>query len=303
MWRACFISGLVGCAVGTAAVLITVQLIKPTVAQNSGVDSKAEKADKAEGVLEMEAEIAPLKKELADFKAKIALHPEVANGKHADERKPDTIVVRSVKLPDDSSAQQRAKVAAYGVTHADHEGLLTIGAAIKSVPMRIFPQEIRYLERSSSVRVVATTFAYADINAIQTAAGRFLNDDDEVNVRRVAVLGSTIADKLFPLADPLKQTVRLGNYFYEVVGIAGSRTPLAADGSSSGESFNNDVYISLKTCQATFGERIEIRQGGERTTEQVQIHQIMIRVNDPEQTKPIADVIRKILKENHEKPD
>src|SRR5262249_19206860 len=158
----------------------------------------------------------------------------------------------STKPPDDSSTQRRTRIAIYGLTYADYERFTTIPSITQMVPMRIFPQEIRYLERMHNGRVVATTAAYSEVNSeARMTAGRFLNDEDDREMLNVAVIGSAVADKLFPYEDPLKQSVRLGNYFYRIVGVVASRMPLAAVGGSSqsAEDFNNDVYIPLKTCK------------------------------------------------------
>lgn len=184
-----------------------------------------------------------------------------------------------------------------------NQRFLTIGSVVKNVPMRIFPQEIHYLERKHNGRIVATTHTYADVNAIQMATGRFLTEEDSHAKRNVAVIGSAVAEKLFPLDDAVGQSVRLGAGFYSVVGVVSSRKPLAAVGVSSAENLNDDIYIPLKTCQVNFGERILIRQEGQRTAEQVELHQIIIIVDDPARTQSVAEAIRKMLKENHEKQD
>src|SRR5437899_8545441 len=57
------------------------------------------------------------------------------------------IIVRSVKPPEDSSTQRRTRIAMYGLTYADFERFLTIGAVTRRVPLRVFPQEVRHLER------------------------------------------------------------------------------------------------------------------------------------------------------------
>ena len=70
------------------------------------------------------------------------------------------IIIRSVKPPDDSSTQRRTRVARYGLTYDDYDRFATLlrdGTVIRMVPMRIFPQEVRYLERMHNSRVVATT--------------------------------------------------------------------------------------------------------------------------------------------------
>src|SRR6516225_6386782 len=74
------------------------------------------------------------------------------------------IMIRSLKPPDDSSTQRRTMVAHYGLSYTDYERFLTISTVTRRVPMRIFAQEIRYLERMHNGRVVGTVPEYAEIN-------------------------------------------------------------------------------------------------------------------------------------------
>src|SRR3954447_16102067 len=80
------------------------------------------------------------------------------------------VIVRSVKPPDDSSTQRRTPVLAYGLTYADYERFLTIGAVTRRVPIRAFLQEVRRLERMHTGRVVGTTPEYAEVNQLGLAA-------------------------------------------------------------------------------------------------------------------------------------
>src|SRR5437899_4169042 len=64
------------------------------------------------------------------------------------------IIVRSIKPPDDSSTQRRTFIVTYGITYKDYERFLTAGTVVRSVPMRIFPQEIRRLEHMHNARLV-----------------------------------------------------------------------------------------------------------------------------------------------------
>src|SRR6187455_3078298 len=57
------------------------------------------------------------------------------------------IIVRSDKPPDDSSTTRRTRIATYGLTWTDYDRFGTISTVTRRVPMRIFPQEVRYLER------------------------------------------------------------------------------------------------------------------------------------------------------------
>src|SRR5947208_9721065 len=84
------------------------------------------------------------------------------------------VIVRSVKPPDEGNTMRRSMVALYGLTYEDYERFLTIPDIIRRVPMRIFPSEVRHLERMTHGRVVATTPAYTDVHQIELTSGRFL---------------------------------------------------------------------------------------------------------------------------------
>lgn len=49
--------------------------------------------------------------------------------------------------------------------------------------------------------------------------GRFISQYDNEHARQVVVLGSDIADSLFPSSDPLGKTIRINGQNYEVIGI------------------------------------------------------------------------------------
>ncbi|HXG12579.1 MAG TPA: ABC transporter permease [Gemmataceae bacterium] len=213
------------------------------------------------------------------------------------------IIVRSVKPPDDSASQQSvAFFAAYGITPRDYEFFESIPSVTRLVPMRIFPQDIRYLSRIHNGRVVATTPQYAEIHKLEMAAGRFLTDDDDFWIRNVAVLGSNVAERLFPFEDPIGQTIRLQNYYYVVVGVLKERTPLSMAGGQAVEDFNNDVYIPLTTCRGRYGLRIYIRQSGTRMGEMVYLHQVTLTVSDIDKVRPTGKLIEEVLS-RHPKPD
>jgi putative ABC transport system permease protein len=214
------------------------------------------------------------------------------------------IIIRSVKPPEDSSTQRRTMIATYGLTYQDYDRFLTISSVVRRVPMRIFAQEIRHLDAMITGRVVATIPEYQDVNKLDLASGRFLNQDDDHYMENVAVLGSTTADRLFPFSDPLGQSVRLGYYFYKVIGVLRDRMPTGGSGGSqAAENFNNDVYIPLQTCKVRFGEKIFIRQSGSRSGEQVELSQVTLTVSDMEKVRPAGEVVRELLDRYHLKHD
>jgi putative ABC transport system permease protein len=214
------------------------------------------------------------------------------------------IIVRSVKPPDDSSTQRRTRVAIYGLTYDDYDRFLTIGSVTRRVPLRTAVNyEIRNLQYMLSGRVVATVPEYAEVNTLRLASGRFLNEDDDHLMLNVAVLGSKAAERLFPYGDPLGQTIRLGNYFYRVVGVLHERTANVGSAGSQAEDFNRDVYIPLSTCKVRFGERIITRTSGGWNGEQVQLSQVTLTVKDMDSVRPTGEVVRELLERYHTKND
>jgi putative ABC transport system permease protein len=162
--------------------------------------------------------------------------------------------------------------------------------------MRVFPREMRRLADKFDGRVVGTTPEYAEVNELPLALGRFLRDEDDVLMRNICVIGSNVADKLFPFEDPLGKSIRLDKFFYVVVGVMHERMPTGGTGGSlAAEDYNNDVYIPLSTCTARFGDTITIRQAGSMQREQVNLSQITLTVVDIDKVRPTGDVIKAIM--------
>jgi putative ABC transport system permease protein len=214
------------------------------------------------------------------------------------------IIIRSVKPPDDSASQRRTRIAMYGLTYTDYDRFKTIDAVTRRVPMRIFPQEIRRLERVHNGRLVATTPEYGEVNQLELAAGRFFTAKDGRYMLNVCVLGAATAARLFPFDDPLNETVRVGDYFYKVVGVLRERMPTGGSGGSqAAEDFNNDVYIPLETCKVRFGERVFIRQSGSWNGERVELSQVTLTIADTDKVRPAGEVVREVLLSRHPRTD
>ncbi len=222
------------------------------------------------------------------------------------------IIIQSRKPPEDASSQRRAFILTYGLTDLDFEQFQMISSVIKSVPMRIFPQEIRRLHYMHMGRVVGTTQQYQNVNKIDVLLGRFLVDADEktdegddTGMRNVCVLGSEVAEALFPFQSPLGQTIVLNKHNFVVVGVLSERMPTGNIGGStaSAEEFNNDVYIPLRTCQGRYGEKIFLRQSGARSGEAVKLHQVTLEISDRDKVLSAGAAVRDLLERTHLRKD
>jgi putative ABC transport system permease protein len=222
------------------------------------------------------------------------------------------IIVRSVKPPDESSTASKGFVTTYGLTNTDLAQFTTFGDVVGVVvPMRVFPTEVRYLERLINARVIATVPDYQVVNKLQMSRGRFLTENDDTDLENYCVLGSEAADRLFPYEDPLGQTVGMRNHFFVVVGVVKERMPTGGvGGSQAAEDYNRDVYIPLRTSRRRFGDIISVRTSGSRINEKVDISQVTLTVNAevdaPEgraKVQAVGNEIKAMLEKRHPKRD
>jgi putative ABC transport system permease protein len=215
------------------------------------------------------------------------------------------LIVQSVKPSDDATSQRRTMTIAYGLTYADYKQFLLLETVVGSVPMRKFPQEIRNLHRMHRGSVVGTTTAYQNVNRLELVAGRFLTDADEIEdpgddneLRNVVVLGSDVAEALFPFQQAVGESIVLNRQQFKVVGVLKERPPISNPGGTA-EDFNGEVYIPLSTCRGRYGSRIYIRQSGSRSGEEVELHQVTLTISDMDKVRDAGEFVKAVLERNH----
>ncbi|WP_337872067.1 ABC transporter permease [Ignavibacterium sp.] len=110
-------------------------------------------------------------------------------------------------------------------------------------------QTIKYLERRvENVFVNGSNTDYVKTTNFTFAEGRFYSEIESNASRQVAVIGSEIANKLFPNISPIDRTIKIGGENYRVVGV------LAEQGSFILGPWNpdNQVYVPIGTIFKNF---------------------------------------------------
>lgn len=77
----------------------------------------------------------------------------------------------------------------------------------------------KYKKNNLTSSVTGTTNEYLIVKNRDVQSGRFINDQDAENRRKVCVIGSYIAKELFGFENPLDQKIKLNNELYTVVGV------------------------------------------------------------------------------------
>jgi len=91
------------------------------------------------------------------------------------------------------------------------------------------------------ISIVGTTAGFTAVREYGVAQGRFITDDDNDKATEAAVLGSTMAQKLFGNATAVGQTIKIGSAKFTVVGV------MAAKGVVGNTDYDSRVYIPIKT--------------------------------------------------------
>ncbi len=89
--------------------------------------------------------------------------------------------------------------------------------------------------------------ALSDIRDIGLARGRFFSREEDTRAAQVVVVGSAIADALFPDRDPLAASVRIGGRGFIVIGVQQQQ------GTAGGASLDRYVWMPLQAYARTFG--------------------------------------------------
>ncbi len=85
---------------------------------------------------------------------------------------------------------------------------------------------------NANTQVIGTTPGYEIIYNVPPSAGRFFTDEEDARRERVAILGRTVAQKLFGEANPVGETIKLNKIAFRVVGLLkprGDQGPWDAD--------------------------------------------------------------------------
>ena len=165
----------------------------------------------------------------------------------------NAFAVRKYSLDDFSSieALNAARRRNKDITLEDVDALRSRGGAIREVGAKADGLgAVKYAATTLfRVHISASTANIADIERIEAQSGRYFNQTEDASRKNVCFIGSDVAEKLFPVADPLGQTIRVDGKAYQVIGVG------KALGSVFGQPRDMYVAVPLSTFLATYGSR------------------------------------------------
>ncbi|MCE1195602.1 ABC transporter permease, partial [bacterium] len=133
------------------------------------------------------------------------------------------------------------------ITLADIEKIRSESSYVEAISGSVRMQETEVVGGSGNwaTTVQGVQQDYATIKRWAISEGEWMTSADDASRAKVAVIGSTVASKLFAGQDPVGKQVRVGSTVFTIIGV------LASKGSSGmGEDQDDVVLVPLSTAMA-----------------------------------------------------
>ncbi len=115
--------------------------------------------------------------------------------------------------------------------------------------------EAQYKDKTSKANVIGITPSITQILNYSLDKGQFINDDHYDRQLKVCILGASIAHGLFSYEDPVGKSLKLGDQWFEVIGVMETKALFTETiGELAARDLNNDVYIPLSTFNKRIGK-------------------------------------------------
>ena len=215
----------------------------------------------------------------------------------------NNIIISSVKsAEEEQTSTQHSHMSIYGLTYDDYARVTESFHDIQqTAPVKLMRKDSRLRERAMELRVVGTTPEWFKLVPREVIAGRVLLPFDEVKQAPVAVLTEFGARKILATEHTIGQTISIGGDQFEIVGIVKSESGQAGNIQIPDQQV--DVYIPIEVARLYFGDIFTKRTSGGDEREMVELHQVIVQVDEPKKVESVAAGIDRMLEQFHKKKD
>jgi len=186
----------------------------------------------------------------------------------------------------------------YGIKRIDINGMSENLPGIVDYAT-VHQMKLRYYcigDRKRYSTVLGVTPNYAEILNLKITEGRFLSTVDNLNRQSHCVITKRLARNAFRCINPLGKTIRLKGQPFKIIGVIDY---LPEKLGISEEDI--PVFIPKATKEAKFGLLNVNWYEGNHIAEDVEVHQLILRMEDEKAVLHAAPVIEAIMEKNHDK--
>jgi putative ABC transport system permease protein len=171
---------------------------------------------------------------------------------------------------------------------------------LQTAPAKSIKKLSRLGEKKLEMRVVGTTPTWFEVVKRPFIAGRKIMQTDLDNHSAVCVLTEHGARKMLATENTIGQTITIGGDAFEIIGILSSDE---AEGAMQTPDQRTDAYIPINVCRAIWGESVFRRSSGSYTLERVELHKIIVEIDEMDYVEETATSITAMLARFHKKED
>jgi putative ABC transport system permease protein len=215
----------------------------------------------------------------------------------------NNIIISSKKsAEEEATSTEHSHLSIYGLTYEDYRRIAVSFSNIQqTAPVKLTRKDSRLRERVMELRIVGTTPDWFELVPREILAGRVLLASDQEKQAPVVVLTEFGARKILATQSTIGQTVRMGSDQFEIVGIVKSESGQAGNIQIPDQEI--DAYIPIEVARRYFGDIFTKRTSGGDESERVELHQVIVQVDDPKQVEAVAAGIERMLEQFHKKKD
>ena len=194
----------------------------------------------------------------------------------------------------------------YGLTNADITTIRdTIPGVSNVISSRIVKKNVWNLGINTNTDVVGTTVDYPISRNYNLRAGRFFSEAEVRDHANVVVLSDEVANALFPIDNPIGQSIKIDSDYYNVVGIMESEgfSNLGQSQAGSSNAAPSRIFIPFTASKSRFGETTMRQTAGGMESETVELHEAIIQIEGQESVIEVGEIIEQILQRRHKEVD
>jgi putative ABC transport system permease protein len=155
------------------------------------------------------------------------------------------------------------------------------------MPQLNLNRPVTYEGRETAGRIRGVTPLFPQLRNREVLEGRFIEDADVQGLTRVAVIGLTVVERLFPDSYPIGRDIRIGGVNFRVVGVMAE-----TGGTAFGGDENDLIFVPVTTAQTRLSGERDL--SGDRP-----LSQILVQARDGDSVDLVAQQIRQTLREQH----
>ncbi|HRO99676.1 MAG TPA: ABC transporter permease [Flavobacteriales bacterium] len=112
---------------------------------------------------------------------------------------------------------------------------------------------VTYGNKNGAFSIYGCEPAVLQVEAVRIPQGRFLNEADLRNERKVAVIGVEVVQQLFGAQDPLGEHIKVNGVYFQVVGVSKKKSS-----AEMGDNPDAKIYVPFTTFQKAFNSLNEV---------------------------------------------